>query len=160
MIEDISDERGFPFGMLDPSAPVRFEIDGVKCASLDGFVESLKFERIIDQKNISKRVGNDARKRGIEKDNPGNQKADRMLYWQGDTFKRNGKTFNRLLARVFREMAKNARYQAALMATQDADFRYPKGKTNKKDTVLTKKELTDNLKKLRAELKAEFKQGF
>lgn len=160
MIEDISDERGFPFGMLDPSAPVRFEIDGVQCASLDGFLESLKFERIIDQKNINKRVGNDAKKRGKEKDNPGNQRANRVLYWQGDTFKRNSKTFNKLLVRVFREMAKNARYQAALMATQDVNFRYPKGKANKKDTILTKKELTDNLKKLRADLKAEFKQGF
>ena len=109
MIEDISDERGFPFGMLDPSAPVRFEIDGVQCASLDGFVESLKFERIVDQINISKRVGEDARKRGKGKDNAGNARADRELHWQGRTFKRNSKEFNKLLARAFREMAKNVR---------------------------------------------------
>ena len=160
MIEDVSDERGFPFGMLDPSAPVRFEIDGVECASLDGFVESLKFERIIDQKNVTKRVGEDAREQGKNQDNPANQIADRILHWQGRTFKRNSKEFDKLLARVFREMAKNARYQEALLITQDVDFRHPKGKIAKKDTILTRKELTDNLKKLRADLRQEFKQGF
>lgn len=160
MKEDISDERGFPFGMLDPSAPVRFEIDGIECASLDGFIQSLKFDKIKDQKNISKRVGDDAKKRGLQKDNPLNNKADRIVFWQGKSFKRNSKKYNNLLARVFREMAKNPKYQKALMATQDLDFTHSKGKINKKDTLLTKKELIDNLKDLRAELKAGFKQGF
>ncbi len=160
MNEDISDERGFPFGMLDPSAPVRFEIDGMECASLDGFVQSLKFERIKDQKNITKRVGNDAKKRGKDKDTAANQKADRILWWQGESFKRNSKKHKNLLARVFREMARNPRYQEALMATQDSDFTHSKGKSFQKDTLLTRKELIDNLKELRAELKAGFKQGF
>lgn len=160
MIEDISDDRGFPFGMLDPSAPVRFEIDGMQCASLDGFIESLKFEKIKDQKNITKRVGNDAKKRGIQKDNLGNQTASRKVFWQGESFNRNSKKFKDLLSRVFREMAKNPNYQAALMATEDSDFTHSKGKTNKKDTLLTKKELIENLQELRSELKAGFKQGF
>ena len=159
--EDISDQRGFPFGMLDPSAPVRFEIDGVECASLDGFMESLKFERIVDQKNVTKRVGADAKNQSKNKDFwPHNVKADRELYWQGESFKRNSKTFDRLLARVFRQMIRNPIYHEALMSTEDADFTHSKGKANKKDTVLTKKELTDNLKAVRAELFAGLKIGF
>jgi len=161
MNEDISDNRGWPYGMLDPSAPVRFEIDGVECASLDGFVESLKFSTVKEQKNITKRVGNDAKKNSAIKDFfPHNKTADRMLHWQGESFKRNSKTFDKLIARAFREMAKNPRYQAALLLTQDVTFTHSKGKANKKDTVLTKKELIDNLTELRAELKLEFKQGF
>lgn len=159
-MQDINDKRGYPYGLLDPSAPIRFEIDGIQCASLDGFLESLKFEKEADQKSISKYVGNSAKKRGQNKDHPGNKKANRILYWQGKTFKRNSKEFDALINRVFKEMAKNKIWRAALMLTEDEDFTHSKGKTNKKDTILTQKELTDNLKELRAELKAGFKQGF
>ena len=159
-MQDISDERGYPYGMLDPSAPVRFEIDGVRCASLQGFLECLKFDKVADQKNISKYVGKSAIKRGQNKDNPGNQKADRILYWQGESFKRNGKEFDDLMHRVFREMAQNANYQKALLLTEKHDLSHSKGKSFKKDTLLTKNELTKYLKDLRTELMEGFKTGF
>lgn len=160
MPQDINNDRGYPFGMLDPSAPVRFEIDGVECAGLDGFIESLKFESIKDQKNVTRFVGQAAKDRGKNKDNPGNQKADRIIYWQGRSFKRNSKEFDALLNRVFRQMALNKRWQAALIATENSDFSHSKGKSFKKDTLLTRNELIKNLKDLRTELREGFKQGF
>lgn len=40
---DIGSGSGFPAGSLSNFAPHGFTIDGVECASMEGFLQSLKF---------------------------------------------------------------------------------------------------------------------
>ena len=40
---DIGSQNGYPSGALSNFAPHPFEIDGIKCNSMEGFLQSLKF---------------------------------------------------------------------------------------------------------------------
>ena len=41
---DIGSKSGYPAGALSNFSPHPFEIDGVKCNSMEGFLQGLKFE--------------------------------------------------------------------------------------------------------------------
>lgn len=41
---DISSGAGYPASSLSNFAPHEFEIDDIKCASMEGFLQSLKFQ--------------------------------------------------------------------------------------------------------------------
>ena len=41
---DIGSGNGYPSSALSNFAPHEFELDGVKCASMEGFLQSLKFK--------------------------------------------------------------------------------------------------------------------
>ena len=41
---DISSGAGYPASSLSNFAPHAFEIDNVKCASMEGFLQALKFQ--------------------------------------------------------------------------------------------------------------------
>lgn len=54
---DISSGTGYPASSLSNFAPHEFEIDGVKCASMEGFLQSLKFQNPEMQKYVCSLVG-------------------------------------------------------------------------------------------------------
>jgi predicted NAD-dependent protein-ADP-ribosyltransferase YbiA (DUF1768 family) len=43
---DIGSGNGYPGASLSNFAPHPFTIDGVECASMEGFLQSLKFESV------------------------------------------------------------------------------------------------------------------
>ena len=53
---DISSGAGYPASSLSNFAPHAFEIDNVKCASMEGFLQALKFQSPEMQKYVCSRI--------------------------------------------------------------------------------------------------------
>jgi predicted NAD-dependent protein-ADP-ribosyltransferase YbiA (DUF1768 family) len=66
-IMDIGSGTGYPSAALSNFAPHSFVIDGVECASMEGFLQSLKFSSPEMQKEVCKLVGKAAKFKGEKK---------------------------------------------------------------------------------------------
>src|SRR5687767_4744015 len=64
---DIGSGKGFPASNLSNFSPHPFEIDGVKCNSMEGFLQSLKFKDIPMQEHVCTLVGLKAKFKGKPK---------------------------------------------------------------------------------------------
>lgn len=142
---DIGSGNGYPAGTLSNFAPHPFEIDGVQCNSMEGFLQSLKFESIDMQKHVCTLVGYAAKKKGAKK----NWKQKQELYWLGKTFKRDSEDYQNLLNRAYNELNKNSGFRKALEATNGATLTHSIGKNKKSETVLTTSEFCGRLTHLR-----------
>ena len=142
---DIGSKNGYPAGTLSNFSPHPFEIDGVQCNSMEGFLQSLKFESIDMQKYVCTLVGMAAKKKGANK----NWKQKQELYWLGKTYKRNSDEYQNLLNRAYNELYKNSGFRKALEATNGATLTHSIGKNKKSETVLTTQEFCSRLTYLR-----------
>lgn len=133
-----------------------FEIDGVKCNSMEGFLQSLKYKDTEKQKDICKLIGKDAKKAGEGK----NWNIDQILYWQGKEYPRKSQEYLDLLERAYYELAKNKKFVRAILRTKDTLLRHSIGKKNKEDTILTENEFMIFLYKLRYMLQEKRKDSF
>lgn len=75
------------------------------------------------------------------------------LYWRGVAIKRNSDDYQELLDRAFDALAKNEKFQNALLATGDARLSHRMGKSKESETVLTQTEFCSRLVRLRSELR-------
>jgi len=103
------------------------------------------------QKEICKKVGRQAKKAGAKK----NWQKEQTLYWQGKKYKRDSIEYQELLDRAFLELSKNSGFRKALLATKNANLTHSIGKKKTSETILTKKEFTSRLMKIREILKEE-----
>ena len=142
---DIGSGNSYPSSALSNFAPHPFEIDGVKCNSMEGFLQSLKFESLEMQEHVCTLVGYAAKKKGFHK----NWKQSQTLYWRGQEIKRNSEEYQNLLDRAYTELYKNTKFKAALEASGDATLTHSIGKSKESETVLTRNEFCSRLTKLR-----------
>jgi predicted NAD-dependent protein-ADP-ribosyltransferase YbiA (DUF1768 family) len=142
---DIGSGNAYPANALSNFAPHPFEIDGVKCNSMEGFLQGLKFKSPEMQAEVCKLVGFAAKKKGYGK----NWQQTQTLYWRGVPIKRESKEYQELLDRAYMELYKNAKFRSALEATGTAVLTHTIGKSSEKETVLTKSEFCSRLTKLR-----------
>ena len=142
---DIGSGNGYPSAALSNFAPHPFEIDGVFCASMEGFLQSLKFESIDMQRYVCTLVGKAAKKKGHKK----NWYQKQELYWNGQTYKRNSDEYQNLLNRAYNRLYTNEKFRKALEATNGSVIEHSIGKTKQSETVLTKQEFCSRLMYLR-----------
>ena len=90
---DIGSGNGYPSAALSNFAPHPFVIDGVTCNSMEGFLQSLKFESVDMQEYVCTLVGKKKKKKGRGK----NWQQKQELYWKGKTYKRNSEEYQNLL---------------------------------------------------------------
>lgn len=145
---DIGSGTGFPSASLSNFAPHSFIIDGIECASMEGFLQSLKFSNPDMQKEVCKMVGRQAKFKGKKK----KWWRTQTLYWKGKEYKRSSQDYQDLLDRAFDELGKNASFQRALLATNNAVLTHSMGKNKKEETVLTTQEFISRLNRLRTGL--------
>lgn len=145
---DISSGSGYPVSSLSNFAPHEFIRDGVKCASMEGFLQSLKFQNKEMQKYVCSLVGKSAKFKGKNKkwQKTGN------LYWQGEVIKRDSERYQKLLDKAYNALAKNQSFKKALLATGNATLTHSIGKNKISETILTKTEFVSRLTKIRDEL--------
>lgn len=151
---DIGSGSGWPSAALSNFAPHPFTINGVECASMEGFLQSLKFKDPAMQVEVCKLVGKAAKFKGKKK----KWWRTQTLYWQGIEYKRDSAEYQELLNRAFAELAKNASFQKALLATDKAVLTHEIGKSKIAETVLTKQEFCGRLMAIRARLQEEAKK--
>lgn len=150
---DIGRDNGYPSSALSNFAPHPFIIDGIECASMEGFLQSLKFKNPEMQKVVCQLVGMKAKLKGKHK----TWWKTQTLYWQGSEYKRDSDEYQKLLDRAYDELSKNEGFRKALIATNGATLTHSIGKSDIHKTVLTEKEFCSRLSYLRKRILKEKK---
>jgi len=148
---DIGSKSGYPSSSLSNFSPHPFEIDGVKCASMEGFLQSLKFESVDMQEYVCTLVGMAAKKKGRKK----NWHQSQTLWWRGKPYKRSSQEYQDLLDRAYNCLNMNEGFRKALEASGDAVLTHSIGKNQISETVLTTREFCSRLMKLRQKNREE-----
>lgn len=147
---DIGSQTKYPASALSNFSPHPFIIDGVECASMEGFLQSLKFKNPEMQIEVCKLVGKAAKFKGKKKKWWRNQ----VLYWQGEEYKRDGDEYQELLTRAYDSLFENESFRNALEATKGAVLTHSMGSRDIHRTVLTEREFISQLNRLRNKLKS------
>lgn len=146
---DIGSSSGYPNSALSNFAPHPFELDGVKCNSMEGFLQSLKFSNPEMQEHVCSLVGIAAKRKGHGK----KWFRTQTLYWKGKEIKRDSEEYQILLNRAYNALYQNEGFRNALLATKDATLTHSIGKNKITDTVLTTREFCSRLTSLRSGIK-------
>ncbi len=124
-----------------------FFFDGVKCAGMEGFLQSLKYPCRKKQREICALVGKTAKKAGKGKYL---WKLTRTAYWKGEKYDRLSPEYRALVLRAYRAMyAQNEEFRAALAASRGYKLTHTIGTKNPKKTILTEREFICCLYKCR-----------
>jgi hypothetical protein len=149
---DIGSGKGYPSSALSNFAPHPFVLDEVPIASMEGFLQSLKFSNPEMQKHVCSLVGRAAKGRGRGK----NWQRSGKLHWNGQEIDRFSQDYQDLLDRAFEVLyTSNQSARKALMASGDAVLEHSIGKKSSKETILTRSEFCSRLTRLRERLKKE-----
>jgi len=124
-------------------------MNGVECASMEGFLQSLKFKNPDMQKHVCTLVGKKAKFKGKKK----KWWRTQTLWWKGQEIDRHSVQYQGLLDAAFDALAKNSKFKKALLATNDAVIRHSIGKTDPHRTILTRVEFCGRLMRIREGLK-------
>ena len=147
---DIGSGSGYPAAALSNFSPHPFVLDGVACASMEGFLQSLKFSNPDMQVHVCSLVGLKAKYKGKGK----RWWLGQTLYWRGVEYKRDSDEYQALLDRAYDAMSQNDGFKRALLATGNSTLTHSLGKSNISQTVLTESEFMRRLYRLRAQLSA------
>ncbi|MFL6796545.1 MAG: hypothetical protein ACJ8F3_03945 [Xanthobacteraceae bacterium] len=148
---DIRSGCGYPGSALSNFAPHPFVLDGVQCASMEGLLQSLKFDKPHIQTEVCKLTGLAAKFRG-KKRNRAWQRAQ-TLWWQGAPMARSAPEYQAFLDRAFQALcAQSESFRKALLASGNAVITHSIGKSKETETVLTEREFCSRLMRLRSGL--------
>lgn len=148
---DIKSGCGYPGSSLSNFAPHPFVFRGVECASMEGFLQSLKFDKPHIQIEVCKMVGRQAKFKGKGRNKA--WKKGQTLWWNGVPMKRESKMYSDLLDEAYSELSKNEKFAKALLATGNAVITHSIGSNKVSETVLTESEFCGLLHKYRRILK-------
>jgi predicted NAD-dependent protein-ADP-ribosyltransferase YbiA (DUF1768 family) len=150
---DIRSNVDYPASALSNFASHPFVFDGVECATMEGLLQSLKFEEPRVQVKICKLKAPVANSLGRKRNLAWRQVQ--TLWWQGQPIARESDAYQALLDRAYQAMCEqSASFREALLATGDAVLTHSIGKSNQAQTVLTENELCSRLMRLRDTLRA------
>ena len=147
---DIGSGNGYPAASLSNFSPHPFVLDGVACASMEGFLQSLKFDNPDMQVHVCTLVGAKAKYKGKGK----KWWLGQTLHWRGVDYLRDSDEYQGLLDRAYDALATNEGFKRALLATGTATLTHSMGKNNISQTVLTEREFVGRLTRLRGRLQA------
>lgn len=145
---DIHSGGKYPSNKLSNFAPNSFVLDKIHCASMEGFLQGLKYKNPDMQQHVCTLVGMKAKRTGAQK----NWQSNQTLYWKGKSIKRSSDAYQSLLDRAFRAMFdQNMGARKALLATGNAVLKHSIGRSKMNETVLTKREFVNRLMDIRKE---------
>ena len=145
---DVGSNNSFPSGTLSNFTANDFVLDGVQCKSMEGLLQSFKFENIDAQSITCGLTGIRAKRKGQKRNK--HWKSKQVLWWRGVPYSRKSDEYQSLLDRSFTALYEQSeKFRRALEASGDAVFTHSIGKSNKKETVLTTQEFCGRLQKLK-----------
>lgn len=148
---DIGSKSGWPASSLSNFAPHPFVFNGVECASMEGLLQSFKFDKPHIQEVVCTLTGLTAKRRGQKRNKA--WKSKQTLWWKGKEYKRDSKEYQELLDWAFAALSENTSFERALLATNDAVLTHKIGRNKISETVLTQAEFCSRLMKIRNLLK-------
>lgn len=149
---DINSLGRYPANALSNFAEYHFIIDGVECYSMEGFIQSLKTENPYYQQRMCRFTGMQAKERGTRAGKVRDWRESGTLLWQGREINRFGEDYQKLLDKVFDALFENKEFREALQASGSRKLIHSVGKNDPRQTVLTEKELCNQLYRLRSKL--------
>lgn len=147
---DVISLAGFPAGTISNFTPHEFVFDGVKCSSMEGLIQSFKFQDRREQIEVCKLSGFAAKRRGQTRNDVW-QHAQK-LWWNNQEYDRHGSAYQILLDRAFETLVQNDSFRDALLATNEEVLTHSVGSSNPNETVLTEQEFCSRLMRMRARL--------
>lgn len=148
---DIGAGNDYPSCALSNFARHPFTFRGVKCASMEGLLQSFKFSSPEMQKYVCTLVGRTAKFTGKKKA----WHQTQTLYWNGKPIKRDSQEYQDLLDEAYDCPYQNEGFRRALAATRRATLTHSIGKSDMRRTVLTTSGFCSRLRKLRDRLNNE-----
>lgn len=145
---NIGSKCGYPGSALSNFAPHRFVYDGVECNSMEGFLQSIKFDKAHIQVEVCKLTGMAAKLRGKSR-NKAWQRVQ-TLWWKGHAIPRQSLQYAIFLRKVYKAMWEQSEsFRKALAATKGMALKHPIGHNDTSLTVLTEGEFCKILTELR-----------
>ena len=152
---DIHSKGAYPSDMLSNFYPHDFVIDGIKCASMEGFLQSLKFPNVNEQIEICQLWGVEAKEKGLEQ----NWQDSQTVHWQGQPYNRHDTDYQTLITRAFNALSKNKAFLKALRDSSGCSLDHTIGVNEPQKTILTRLEFLSQLERLRGNLAGAPKPG-
>jgi predicted NAD-dependent protein-ADP-ribosyltransferase YbiA (DUF1768 family) len=153
MAINASSSAKWPGNKLSNFPPSPFVIDGVECASAEGFIQALKFDNPEMQRHVCTLVGLAAKRKGRK----GNKRVQRQrkVWWQGREIEFRSQEHMDLIERALRaKFTQNDSARRALLATRDSTLTHNTGHRESPHTSLPAREFIRMLYRIRAELQA------
>ncbi|AIK68290.1 putative homing endonuclease [Rhizobium phage vB_RleM_P10VF] len=149
---DVGSGNTWPSNALSNFAPHPFLFRGVECNSMEGLLQSFKFDKEHIQIEVCKLVGYAAKKRG----RPRNRQWQKLqtLWWNGEAYPRTSTAYQELLTEAYDSISMNASFARAILATQNSTLTHSIGHSDVSKTVLTEREFCRQLYRVRDKLKA------
>jgi hypothetical protein len=145
---NIGSGNAYPANALSNFAPHPFFIDEVLCNSMEGFLQSLKFDKEPVQVEVCKLVGRAAKFRGKKRNRAWQSKQ--TLWWKGKPYLRDSNAYQGLLVEAYMAMLHQSEsFRNALKASGNAVFTHSMGSNKEEKTVLTEREFCAILSTLR-----------
>lgn len=146
---DIRSRYEYPAGALSNFTGFKFVFDGVQCASMEGLLQSFKYEDIDAQKAVCSLVGYSAYKKGSERTKYWQSKQ--TLWWNGKAYSRKGSSYQMLLNRAYNCLYnQNKDFKKALEdAGKTTVFTHSLGKSSNEVSILTEQEFCSRLQYLK-----------
>ena len=142
-------ERG-PGAALSNFARHPFIFRGAQVASMEALLQSLKVPSPELQAALWRLHGPRAKRAGA----PFQWVEKQLLYWRGKPLDRHGPDYQALLDEAYEALfVQNEAARAALLATGDLSLTHNIGKTDPRETVLTRQEFCTRLERLRRDLR-------
>ena len=146
---DIKSDAPYPLSALSNFAAHDFTFRDVSCASMEGLLQSLKFNDASLQKDICLLTGKAAKEKGLTAQD---WRVTQTLWWQGVSIARESDDYQAFLDDAYDALfSQNAAALDALLATGDTTLTHSIGVADQRETVLTEYELCSRLEKIRAE---------
>lgn len=143
---DIKSKAPWPAGALSNFAAHAFTIDGIACASMEGFLQSLKIADAAEQARVCTLVGEIAQGTGQAYD----WRPSQTLWWRGEAYLRRSPDYQTLLDRAYQALHDQSQaFREALAATGGMPLAHSVGKDDPAQTVLTVDEMISRLGRLR-----------
>ena len=143
---DIYSKGKYPANVLSNFYANNFVFDGVGCASMEGFLQSLKYRNKKRQIKICELSGKRAKRAGKRKII---WKITGNLYWQGKRYKRESPEFDNLRLSAYEALFSNQKFRDALLSTNENVLIHTLGSHDKRKTILTEEEFIEYLNILR-----------
>ncbi len=151
---DIYSKGEYPSNVLSNFYKNSFVVDGINCASMEGFLQSLKVKSPDRQKRICLLSGIEAKNAPCWYEII-RWKLTGTLYWKGKPISRSSDKYQRLLDKAYFSLSENEDFRTALKDSIGYKLCHYIGKHNSKKTVLTEYEFISRLYRLRRQVMKE-----
>lgn len=140
---DIHSKRRGVAGRLSNFTKRSFTFDEIPCRSIEGVLQSFKFEKPCEQKIVCGLWGSQAKLAG---DLKADWKATQTLYWNERSYQRDSKEYQELITRLYTEVYRqNEQFRRDIKKSVKYNLVHSIGNSDPRDTVLTESEFIEQL---------------